>query len=31
MDLFYQPHREILQALLDFDVSFIMIGDYAVN
>jgi len=31
MDLFYEPHRELLQALLEYEVSFIMIGGYVVN
>jgi hypothetical protein len=31
MDLFYKPHKDILQKMLFFNVEFIMIGGYAVN
>jgi hypothetical protein len=31
MDLFYKPHRLILQKLIDSDVKFIVVGGYAVN
>ena len=31
MDLFYEPHRLILQRLIECKVDFILIGGYAVN
>lgn len=31
MDVFFEPHRILLQALLDFNVDFIVVGGYAVN
>jgi hypothetical protein len=31
MDLFYQPHREILSQMLEFKIRFLLIGGYAVN
>ena len=31
MDIFFEPHRQILTALQQFDVRFILIGGYAVN
>ena len=31
MDIFYEPHRQLLKALLDAHVEFILIGGYAVN
>ncbi|CAN5562276.1 hypothetical protein BH23BAC1_BH23BAC1_40780 [soil metagenome] len=31
MDLFYDPHREILKKLLENKIEFIMVGGYAVN
>jgi len=31
MDIFFEPHRLLMQALIDFDVEFLLVGGYAVN
>lgn len=31
MDVFFEPHQQLLQALIDFEVEFMLIGGYAVN
>lgn len=31
MDIFFEPHRLILQALIDFEIEFMLVGGYAVN
>lgn len=31
MDIFFEPHQLLLQALLDFEVEFMLVGGYAVN